>query len=266
MAAMDRHLSPTEAAKRFGTSVKALRLYEQRGLLTPGRTQNVRGDAGWRIYAPDQIARLHQILAMKHLGLSLARIGRIMRGTDTLEPVLALQEQALSRETEKLSRALALVRAARARLAAGEALSIDDLAALTQETTMKSRLTHKTLFHPALAAHESKHFRPEEIEAISCREDLDQEASISTWQTLIAELKTLAAAGDARSPAALDLGRRMQAQTRAFTRGDDKLASQIRGMVKDAMADPNTAAQLPFTPEHLEFLGKVMDELNRQPG
>ena len=36
---MDRHLSPAETAKRFGVSIKALRLYEPRGLLAPpGRT------------------------------------------------------------------------------------------------------------------------------------------------------------------------------------------------------------------------------------
>jgi hypothetical protein len=37
---MDNHLSPAEAAKRFGISIKALRLYEQHGLLKPLRTAN----------------------------------------------------------------------------------------------------------------------------------------------------------------------------------------------------------------------------------
>ena len=40
------------------------------------------------------------------------------------------------RDSEQLSRALALVRAARAKLKAGQALSIDDLATLNQETVM----------------------------------------------------------------------------------------------------------------------------------
>src|ERR1700761_3580151 len=105
------HLSPTETASRFGVSIKALRLYEQRGLLTP-----LRSEAGWRTYGPDQIARLHQILTLKRLGLPLARIGQILAGPNTLEPVLALQEQALARDSEKLTHALALVRAARAKL------------------------------------------------------------------------------------------------------------------------------------------------------
>jgi MerR family transcriptional regulator, thiopeptide resistance regulator len=37
---MDRHLSPAETAKRFGVSIKALRLYEDHGLLKPLRTTN----------------------------------------------------------------------------------------------------------------------------------------------------------------------------------------------------------------------------------
>ena len=117
------HLSPTETASRFGVSIQALRLYESRGLLTP-----LRSEAGWRTYGPDQIARLHQILALKRLGLSLARIAELLAGPDALEEVLALQEQVLARDSEQLTRALTLVRAARVKLKAGQALSIEDLA------------------------------------------------------------------------------------------------------------------------------------------
>jgi len=37
---------------RLGVSAKALRLYEQRGLIAPLRTA-----AGWRVYGPDEMAR-----------------------------------------------------------------------------------------------------------------------------------------------------------------------------------------------------------------
>jgi DNA-binding transcriptional MerR regulator len=70
---MDSHLSPAETAKRFGISIKALRLYEQHGLLKPLRTANGSTGAAWRVYGSDQIARLHQILALKRLGLSLGQ-------------------------------------------------------------------------------------------------------------------------------------------------------------------------------------------------
>src|ERR1700761_6392407 len=86
-----RCLSPAEAARKLGVTVKALRIYEQHGLVTPLRSQ-----ADWRAYGPEQIARLHQVLALKRLGLSLARIGALLAGkAATLSDVLTLQEQAL---------------------------------------------------------------------------------------------------------------------------------------------------------------------------
>jgi DNA-binding transcriptional MerR regulator len=71
----DAFLSPAETARRLGVSAKALRFYEQRGLVAPVRAAN-----GYRAYGPDQIARLHQILALKHLGLPLARIADLLSG------------------------------------------------------------------------------------------------------------------------------------------------------------------------------------------
>jgi DNA-binding transcriptional MerR regulator len=45
-------LSASAAAKRLGISAKALRLYEQQGLIFPNRTT-----AGYRAYGPDQMLR-----------------------------------------------------------------------------------------------------------------------------------------------------------------------------------------------------------------
>jgi DNA-binding transcriptional MerR regulator len=68
---MDSHLSSAEIAKRFGISIKALRLYEQHGLLKPSRAANGNTSAAWRAYGANQVTRLHQILVLKRLGLSL---------------------------------------------------------------------------------------------------------------------------------------------------------------------------------------------------
>jgi MerR family transcriptional regulator, thiopeptide resistance regulator len=250
------HLSPTETASRFGVSIKALRLYEQRGLLTP-----LRSEAGWRTYGPDQIVRLHQILALKRLGLPLAKIGELLAGPDALGIVLALQEQVLARDGEQLSRALALVRAARAKLKGGQALSIDDLANLTKETSMASKLTRSTYFHPALVPHQHKYFRPEEIDALASREGFDQEREIAVFFGMVEELKKLTAAGDPASPAALDLGRRWKAHGDALTSGGQDVAARMRNMVMDALADPATAPQMPFSAEHMVFLVKIMGKL-----
>ena len=60
----ERQLSPAETAQALGLSIKARQLYESRGLVRPKRTA-----AGWRVYGPDEFASLHQVIALKRLGL-----------------------------------------------------------------------------------------------------------------------------------------------------------------------------------------------------
>ena len=93
MAPPIRFLSPSETARRLGVSVKALRVYEAQGLVKPHRTET-----GWRAYGPEQVARLHQVLALKRLGLPLKTIGELLAGRfQALDSVLEVQEQALRR-------------------------------------------------------------------------------------------------------------------------------------------------------------------------
>jgi MerR family transcriptional regulator, thiopeptide resistance regulator len=251
----ERHLSPAEAARRLGVSIKALRLYEARGFVKPLRTAS-----DWRTYGPDQIARLHQVLALKRLGLPLARIGELLAGSaSTLASVLALQEQVLAEEGARVERALALVRAARQTLASGATLSIDDLATLTRETTMSTKPSQaemKKIFDP----HVEKHFSQAEIEEAAKR-PFDQDAVNRNWDSMIAEAKRLMAIGDPASPAALDLARRWKAQVAEFTRGDPAVAQRVQAVWNDAMADPKAAPKLPLNPEIFAFMGKAQARL-----
>jgi DNA-binding transcriptional MerR regulator len=84
-------LNPSEAAKRLGVSAKALRLYEQRGLIAPARTA-----AGWRAYGPDERARVAEIATLRELGLSLSQVAPLLGGdSGSLEPALAAHQSAL---------------------------------------------------------------------------------------------------------------------------------------------------------------------------
>ncbi|WP_175777889.1 MerR family transcriptional regulator [Burkholderia anthina] len=60
-----------ELAKRSGLTVRTLHHYHAIGLLTP----SARADNGYRLYDRDDIARLHQIQALRRFGLSLTEIG-----------------------------------------------------------------------------------------------------------------------------------------------------------------------------------------------
>jgi DNA-binding transcriptional MerR regulator len=111
-----RFLSPSEAAKQLGLSTKALRLYEERGLITPGRTP-----AGWRAYGPTEIARAADIVELRALGLSLSAVARIIAGdTQTLDRTLAVHKEALEDRIRQLSDTVGKVSRLRADLCRGE--------------------------------------------------------------------------------------------------------------------------------------------------
>lgn len=61
------------AAELVGTGAQNLRLYEARGLVTPGRT-----DGGTRRYSADDIDRLRRITDLLDDGLNLAGVGRVL--------------------------------------------------------------------------------------------------------------------------------------------------------------------------------------------
>lgn len=132
----DELLTAAECAARIGLTVRALRVYERHGLLAPRRTEK-----GWRLYGAVEIARLHEILALKQLGLSLARIAQLLEDrANDLDRALAMQETSLLAMKRATERGLALVAVARNRLAAGEALSVTELVNLAKETQMTEPL------------------------------------------------------------------------------------------------------------------------------
>lgn len=126
MISTAQFVTATEAATRLGVSTKALRLYEQRGLIHPVRTA-----AGWRTYGPEQLARAREIVALRVLGLSLAQVARVLGGEPAaLEVALAAHQTALERDATALSVTLARVREMRSELAAGRAPSVEELTQL----------------------------------------------------------------------------------------------------------------------------------------
>jgi DNA-binding transcriptional MerR regulator len=124
-------LNPSAAAQRLGVSAKALRLYEQRGLVTPRRTA-----AGWRAYGPDEIARAAEIIALRGLGFSIAQIARVLGddpqglNSEGLEPALAAHEANLEGRIRQLAGTVAKIRDIRAGLAQGKSPTADELVRL----------------------------------------------------------------------------------------------------------------------------------------
>jgi MerR family transcriptional regulator, thiopeptide resistance regulator len=243
-------------AKRFGVSVKALRIYEELGLLKPARTVS-----GWRIYRQPELERLSAILALKQLGLPLKRIGELLRGAGDLSAALALQEAALVDAKAEAEQALKLVRAARAKLADKKSLSPDELANLVRSTAMSD-----FKWNDKMEALAQKHYTPEQLEALRSRNftAADQERVSAAWDRVFADIDALGADPDPSSPQAFDIGRRAQALIHEFTQGDPALFKAVAGMKRDMLADPELAAQHPGSPARMAMLGRIFEELRKQ--
>ena len=123
MNAAIRFLSPSEAARQLGISAKALRLYEERGLIAPGRTP-----AGWRAYGAAEMARGAEIVALRALGLSVGEVARILNGDAvTLGRVLAAHEAALEARIRQCGDNIAKLRRLRADLGGGKMPATGDI-------------------------------------------------------------------------------------------------------------------------------------------
>jgi DNA-binding transcriptional MerR regulator len=243
----------SETARKLGVTVRALRVYERHGLLKPGRT-----GADWRVYGPEELARLHQILALKRLGLSLAQIAELLQGGDIgLDRILALQEEELVRRKRSTDRALDLVRKARKRLADGEVLPTDDLVELTKETVMGD-------FKPSPEFEDlvNRHVDVARVKELHAKEWTaeDQAKAGAEWAALIAEAERLKD-GDPGAPEALALARRWGEQVKKFTQGDQAVHGQLKGMYQEGFADPKTANQMPFSPDVFRFMMEAQKRL-----
>ncbi len=95
-------------SKLSRVSVKALRYYDEMGLLKPVSVDRF---TGYRLYEYSQLAVLNRILALKELGFSLEEIGRLLDDGLSLEQMrgmLKLRQteahQRVREETERLER------------------------------------------------------------------------------------------------------------------------------------------------------------------
>ena len=127
MSASAQFLTASEAAGRLGVSVKALRLYEQYGLIVPVRTA-----AGWRTYGPDEMDRAAEIASLRGLGFSLAQVARVLQSdSEGLEQALAAHQGVLDDRMRELGGMIEKVRRLRDGLARDEAPTVRELARLT---------------------------------------------------------------------------------------------------------------------------------------
>ena len=98
-------------SKLSQVSVKALRYYDELGLLKPVEVDRF---TGYRFYSADQLPRLNRILALKDLGLSLEQIARLLERDlppAQLRGILRLKQAEIEEHIEEERARLARVEA-----------------------------------------------------------------------------------------------------------------------------------------------------------
>jgi DNA-binding transcriptional MerR regulator len=249
----EQWFGPGETARRLGVTTKALRVYEREGLVIPHRAQS-----SWRLYGPTQIARLHQIIVLRDLGLSLKSIKALVGSKSRLGDVLRLQREALGSQQDRIRRAIDLIEAAQRQLDEGRDLSLDDLATLTKETVVQQSTDNRKFaarFEAVIAEQDPTGQASRAFDGV--KQDVGAiGADPDKLKAMVAEFGRLAQTGDVNCEAAKAFVRHMRARTAGIRRPPEA------GLMLDAYARTAAEAQarsepLPFDPAVLEFFGQV---------
>ncbi|WP_257388282.1 MerR family transcriptional regulator [Tahibacter caeni] len=235
-----RYLRIGDLARRSGVSAKALRLYEQRGLLRPA----AHSAAGYRLYDAGSLAALSRIVVLKRAGFRLAEIGQLLaRDATAATRLLAARIATLERECAERAQALQALRSLAQRVVVPSTLDLDDLV----ETIAMS-----TQLQVDWTAREREDFRrrAEQLGPTGLAE------AQALWPELIAQVRAALNAGTpAQAPEAQDLARRWYALVQVFTGGDAAVARKLG----DAwQAQPDAMAAQGLDPALFAYVGEAM--------
>src|SRR5262245_50499210 len=132
-------LTAAECAARTGLTVRALRVYEEYGLIAPQRTSG-----GWRCYGKSDLVRLNTITLLKSAGLSLAQIRTVTQLSEkdpSLQQVLELQLEAWKARQADAGRGSQIVEDTLKNLKAHKSVSIDELCNHVRNLAMSNEST-----------------------------------------------------------------------------------------------------------------------------
>src|SRR5688500_5720904 len=125
-----------EFARRAGVTVRALRYYDQVGLLKPSDYS----ESGQRLYSELDYARLQQILTLKLCGLSLEESKVIITAaTAEIEHLLERQKRALLSQARQLHTIIQTIQQAQAAIQTSHTLDLEQVTAIIRAVNMSQQ-------------------------------------------------------------------------------------------------------------------------------
>jgi DNA-binding transcriptional MerR regulator len=230
-----------EVAAATGLTVRTLHHYDEIGLLAP----SARSEAGYRLYADNDVRRLYRIVAFRRLGFALDEIGALLDGDgadpraviraqlDRLDAEAALRERLRSRLTR-------LLEALDGANGAGTDLFLDAIEGITMS---------------------EKYYTPEQLRQLEQRRTAQGEEGMrkaqEDWAALIAEAEAERAAGTAPTdPRAQALAERWAALIAQFTGGDMGIHASLNTMYETEGAE--RASRGALSPELMAWMGEAV--------
>jgi DNA-binding transcriptional MerR regulator len=197
-----------ELAARAGMTVRTLHHYDSIGLLVP----SARSDAGYRLYDRNDVARLHQIQALRRFGMALADIGAYLDSPEASPLAIVVRQIALlDRQIDEAARMRDTLLALHTQLSNGEAPEL---------STWLTTLEQMTMYE--------KYFSTEELQQLPIYQNKDAEAE---WKQLVAQVNDLMASGvPVGDDAARELARRWMELLERDTAGNQSFMAQLNAM------------------------------------
>ncbi|WUR12135.1 MerR family transcriptional regulator [[Empedobacter] haloabium] len=225
-----------QLASHAGLTVRTLHHYDDIGLLSP----SARSDAGYRLYSRDDVARLHQIQALRQFGMPLADIGSLLAGAGiSSAAIIDRQLSALDRQISEAARMREQLLFMRGLLATGET---PDLAAWL--TTLEQMTMYE------------KYFSKDELANLALYSDNNAKAE---WRQLVDAVSALMQSGGAPdNPETKTLALRWMTMLDRDTRADPSIMARLNIMHE---REPAIQQSSGITPAMRNFMAQAMGEV-----
>lgn len=226
-----------ELSQYCGLTVRTLHHYDSIGLLAP----SARSDSGYRLYDRHDVARLHQILALKHLGLSLADIGAVLAAPgQNLALIVERQIQLLEQQIEDGKKLHSRLSHLHQEIIRGEEPELADWLTTLEMMSMYD-----------------KYFSADEIKRLPLLDAGETEIA-TEWASLV---KAVREAIESKLPAesldAQELARRWMAMLTRDTNGDPRLVAKLNAMQYQEYAAQEMTG---ITPEVMDYVQRAFAE------
>ena len=226
-----------ELAKRCGLTVRTLHHYDTIGLLTP----SARSDSGYRLYNRNDIARLHQIQALRRFGLALADIGTVLANPGShLAAIVDQQIQMLGQQIAQSTMLRERLSQLQGQLQRGEEPELADWLTTLEMMTMYDKYFSKE---------EQKNFP-----LLSTAEN----TTTAEWAELVKAVdEAMEMNVPPQSPGAQTLAKRWMTMLMRDSKGDPRLLAKLNRM---HFNEPSVQAQSGVTLDMIAFVQQAYAE------